>query len=458
MRFSSFYPARATRLAAALSLALGLFVPVAHAQSSVPLSLGLAVERAMSSDARLATARAQTRAGNERLPQAEAQLRPTISFSASESRNLLDTTRANLLGQPSTTTERYLSGSQVLSLRQGLIRPQARIAVSQAEANVRDNEAQVVIEEQNTVARVTSAYFDALLAQDQLALIEAQKASTRAQLDASRKALAGGSGTRTDVDLAQARLDMALAQELEARQNIDQTRRQLQVFTGLADIGLLAPLDTNRLQAGWQTLPPLDEVVEQALSRNPEIQALTARLEGSRLELDKASAGHYPTLDFVAQVARTKSDTVSSVGTTYYNRTLGLQLNVPIYSGGAISSSERQALALYEAAQSTLDNARRDLGLRVQREYRGVTEGVAKVRAYEQAVASSAVALDSMRKSYSAGVRTVLNVLDAEQELRNSERNLRQARYTQLLSLVRLGALIGEADQRARQIDAWLVK
>ena len=155
-------------------------------------------------------------------------------------------------------------------------------------------------------------------------------------------------------------------------------------------------------------------------------------------------------------MSKSQSENVTNPFAAYYNRSIGLQLNVPIYSGGYVTSVQRQAAAQLLNAQSLLDAGLQELGLKVQKEYRGIVEGTAKLRALEQAASSARVALDSTRKSYQAGVRTLLNVLDADQDLKTSERNLVQARYTYILSRIRLAALLGTAVLAIEETNTWL--
>jgi protease secretion system outer membrane protein len=202
----------------------GLPFRAAHA-----LDLRQSYEAAIGADPRLAAARATAAAAEERLPQAWSQLLPNVSFSANEAQNLLDTTRPNpLTGEMFKSTDRYVSTSGTLSLRQTIFRLPQTLNVTQAGFLVNDARFGLNLEVQNAGVRLSAAYFEALLATDQLALIEAQKISTTTGLDAAQKALLAGSGTRTDVDQAQTRLDTVLAQEIEARQHVDFTRRTLQ--------------------------------------------------------------------------------------------------------------------------------------------------------------------------------------------------------------------------------------
>ena len=312
----------------------------------------------------------------------------------------------------------------------------------QAEAQVEDANAALERDEQTLVTRVGEAYFDALLAQDQVLLIEAQKTTYTTQLDAARKGLEAGTGTRTDIDEAQARLDLTLAQELEALQNVEYTRRRLESLMG-QPVDVLAGLDVERFNPTVPVPGLVDAWVERAEQASPELQSLRAQLDAARMEVDKAQAGHKPTLDAVAQWSRSNSDSVTNVNSRYDNKSIGLQLSVPLYAGGYVSSSVRQAVAAQERAREALEAARRDLGVRVHREFRGMTEGVLRVKALEQAVRSAEQAVLSNQKSYQAGSRTAVDVLNAQQQKTTAQRDLAQARYLYLVSRLRLQALAG---------------
>jgi outer membrane protein/protease secretion system outer membrane protein len=149
----------------------------------------------------------------------------------------------------------------------------------------------------------------------------------------------------------------------------------------------------------------------------------------------------------VAQVQDSRSENANSPRTGYLNTSIGVQLNLPLYGGGYQSSVQRQALADFQRLGALLDAARQDLGVRVHKEFRGVTEGVARVRALEVAVQSADVAVDSARKSLRAGLRTTLDVLNAEQLRMQTLRDLAQARYTMLMATVRLHALTNRVDE-----------
>lgn len=429
-----------------------MFSPVLMA-----MDLRQAYEAAHAHDARTRASRLQGQATQERLPQAQAQRLPNISFSAGRMRNDLKATSSDYLGNSMSQTNDYYSQSKTLTISQPLYRPALNAAVKQAYAQVQDAQAMVEVDEQALVQRVGQAYFEALLAQEQVSLIAQQKASHKTQLDAARKGFAAGSGTRTDIDEAQALVDMTVAQELEAQQNQIFTLRNLETLTG-QPVTQLAGLNTIRFAPELPHPADLESWVVEAAAHSPEVQALQAQVEAARLEIEKNRAGHKPTLDLVAQWAKTDSDSVTSINTEYDHKSIGLQLTVPIYAGGYVSSTVRQAVALYESAKERLEAARLDLQMRVHREYRGMTEGVLRVAALEQAVRSAQQALISSQKSFTAGSRTTLDVLNAQQQLTAALRDLAQARYQYVLAKLQLHALAGKDRwMNVEQVNGWLV-
>ena len=403
-----------------------------------------AYQAALAQDATTRAARATVQAGEERIDQAKSQLYPNVSLSAGYLRNNLDRTQPNALGEDITVNDRYPSKNTTLTVRQPLYRKAITLGIEQARAQRDDAHAGLLRETQRLAVRVADAYTDILFARDQLNFIEAQKAATTVQLDAARKQFAGGTGTRTDIDEAQARLDMALAQELEARQQQGFAQRQLSLLINApVDLAALRPLAVGRLAAWNPPAATLDEWLAQAEARSPELRQLQARLESARLDVEKARAGHLPTLDAVAQWSRSDSESVTSPSTRYLNRTIGVQLSVPLYAGGYFNAATREALARQTQAEELLEAARRDLALRVTTEYRNVTEGRLRVHALEQAERSAEQLAQSSRQSMRGGVRTLVDVFNADQKKAQTQRDLARARYEMLVAYVRLQALAG---------------
>jgi outer membrane protein, protease secretion system len=411
---------------------------------AMALDLSGAYEAALTQDAAIRAARAAAEAGRERLPQARSQWLPNVSLSALRNKNKLDASAPNAFGFAQESHSEYFSGNQSLTLRQTLYNKAKSADLDQAQYQVADADAMLAHELQNLATRVGEAYFGALLAEDQLALLLSQETLVRTQLDSAQKMFAAGSGTRTDIDEVQARLDWNAAQLLEARLNVDYARQQLSVLIN-QPVQQLAALDTARLKL----LPPnpatLAQWIELAEKNSPEIRTLQARQESARLQIEKSRAGQLPTLEAVAQWSVSDSENVTNLNSNYDTRSVGLQLSVPLYAGGYVSSTVRQALAEHVHAVEMLEATRRDLGLRIHKEFHGMTAGILRVKALEQAVLSADQVVISNRKSAQGGSRTQLDVLKAEAQKMESLRDLAQARHFYLLSKLRLLALAGLA-------------
>lgn len=410
--------------------------------SANALSLLDAYKTALEEDASIRGARAALDVGRERLPQAKSQLLPSVSANVLRNSNHLLSTTANAAGNDVTSRDDYFSFNKTVSVRQPIFNLYKFFQYKQAEDSVTEAESVFEKDLQTLTVRVVGAYLDALLSAEQVQLVLIQKNQFQTLLRAAEKALLLGTGTVTDIDEAKARLDMVLAQELEAKQNQDYTRRQLEILLNRPVLKLhsLKPY-------GLQSLPSmaadLEGWLDRAMTQSPEVKMMMARLDAANHEIKKAKSGHAPTLDAVLQWSESGSENVTRLNSKYENKSIGFQLTIPLYQGGYVSSTERQAIAERARNAEALEALRRDLGVRIHKEYRGVTEGLLKIRAFEQALKSSERLLDSTRKSVLAGVRTQLDVLNAEQQVSKANQELVQSRYQYLMSRLRLHSLSG---------------
>lgn len=438
----------------------GLCMGVAIAQSTTPamhtsavavgtaapmVGLVQAYELALANDANLKAARAQADGVAERIVQARASLYPNMSVGANRFFNDLSRTQNNILGVPTSVDERYFSYSQTLQVRQPLYRPALGLGVEQARAQHADAQAVYAREAQSLGIKVVEAYLQVLLAQENLTLLDAQHRLTVQQFESAKKRFEGGAGIRTDIDETQARLDIVEAQQLAARQTRQTALLQLQLMLQKPIDGVLA-LDPLALKPASFNAMTVDDWLARATEKSPDLVALRARLEAARLEVRKAEASHKPTLDAIAQITRSGSENVTSPQSSYINRQVGLQFNLPLYTGGAVQSMVRQALAEQTRIEETMEAVRRDLHIKLQNEWRGVTEGAMRMVALERAVASSDQVVVSVQKSFQAGMRTVLDVLNAEQQAQQSRHDLAEARLGYVASRMRLLSLTGELD------------
>ncbi|MDP4028800.1 MAG: TolC family outer membrane protein [Gallionella sp.] len=427
--------------------------PAAHA-----LDLVQGYRLALENDATYQVALAANQAGHEAVPQALAQLLPNLSASGSRSKNATDSQSPGFLGQMNHSFSRYTSASTTLALRQPLFRKYNFALYKQAQAQEKNADAVLDIDRQELLMRLSGAYFEALMAQEQLAFVLAQKDAYSGQLQSATKAFAAGAGTRTDIDDAQARYDLGLAQELEARQNIGYTRRQLQVIVN-QPVESLATLDAGRMELLPPTPNNLDEWIARSEGNNAELRALQANIEAAQQELEKAKSGHYPTADLFVQRSKTESDTNYTINSQYLTTAVGVQFNIPIWSGGAVNSQMRQATANLEKTKQQYEARRREISQQVRKEFQNVTEGILKVKSLEQAERSSGQAVFSNQKGLQAGTRSQIDILNAQQQQMNVRRDLAQARYQYLMARVRLQGLMNSLneDEMAR-INSWLVE
>lgn len=430
-----------------------LLAPLAQA-----LDLGQCVELALLQDANYQAARAEARASRELVPQARAQLLPNLSASLARSKNQTDSEVPGFLGQRLSSSFEYMSATYNVALRQPLYRKFNFAQYRQAEAQQAGGEATLEKNLQDMLLRLSAAYFEALLADDQTALVRAQQLAIVGQLQAAKRSFESGMGTRTDIDDAQARYDLSVAQELEARQNQAHARRQLQTMIN-QPVTDLAALQPERMEL----LPPNPAAAEEWVARseaaNGELRALRANIDAARQELEKARAGHTPTVDLLLQRSRGLSQNDTTINQLYLTSQAGLQVNVPLFAGGYHLAAERQALANIDKASEQYEARRRDIGLQVRREFDNVAQGVFKVRALEQAQRSADQAVLSNQKGYQAGTRSQIDILNAEQQRMNARRDLAQARYQYLLARLRLQAQAGSLDvEELSRINAWLGK
>jgi outer membrane protein len=393
-------------------------------------------------DAAYAAARHAAEAGRERLPQGLALLLPTLNLSGSATRSRVevDSRDETLLAS---TTRSPESVGYTLTFTQPLFRQQNWLQYRQAGHQVRQAEATLGQAYQDLIVRVAQAYFDVLAAQDTLGLVRAQKEAISEQLAQAKRNFEVGTATITDTHEAQARFDLVVAQEIAAQNDLESKRRALQLLTG-REPGELKPLRAD-VKLTPPNPPDMQSWVELAERQSYPVQIQEALAEVAALEVRRNSAAHLPTLDFVATHGQTgqSATTESSAGRDTTTTLIGLQLAMPLYQGGALSSRTREAAALSLKAKEDVENARRNSALATRQNFLAVNNGVAQITALEQALVSSQSALDSNKLGYEVGVRINIDVLNAQQQLFSTRRDLAVARYNTIVNHLRLKAAAG---------------
>lgn len=398
---------------------------------------------AQRNDPVIAAARAAQQAGAEKLPQGRSLLLPTVSLNANSTAN---NQNVQYLGFPLSVINgsyRYNSNGYGVTMVQPLYREQNWVAYTEAQLQVAQTDAQLRIAEQDLVLRTAQAYFDVLMAEDSVELAEAQKSAIDEQLAQAKRNFEVGTATITDTHEAQARHDQVYSQQIAAQNNLEIKRSALQQLIN-AEPHDLKPLNT-KFKPGMPQLVGMDKWVGNAEINNPQLAIAHAGLELAEKEVEKNRAGHYPTVDLVANYSN--SNMGGSMASDITTKSLGVQLNMPIFEGGMIRSKSREAEANRDRARQDLENSRRSVDQQARQAYLGVISGVSQVEALQQALVSSETVLASSKLGQEVGVRTNLDVLNAEQQLYATRRDLYQAEYDYLLSELRLKAAVGELDE-----------
>ena len=411
---------------------------------------------AQRSDPVFTAARHTLEAGRERLPQGRALLLPTLNLSGSATRSRTDTEFRDA-AVPNTIRSPDQVG-YTLSLNQPIFRMQNVIQYRQADHQVRQAEATFGQAYQDLIVRTAQSYFDVLAAQDTLALVRTQKEATAEQLEQAKRNFEVGTATITDTHEAQARYDLNSAQEIAALNDLESKRRALQILTG-REIAELKPLRPD-VRLSPPNPPDMAAWVDIAEKNAFPIQIAEAAAEVAALEARRSTAAHLPTLDFVATHGQTGASATSdsSVGRDTTNTVIGLQLAMPLFQGGALTSRDRETAALSLRAKEDLENARRNAVLSTRQNYLLVSNGISLIAALEQALVSSQSALDSNRLGYEVGVRINIDVLNAQQQVFQTRRDLLVARYNTITNSLRLKAAAGALrDEDLEEVNRALV-
>jgi len=434
---------------------LATVVPVAFAagiaaNTAAATDLMSIYEQARESDPVFQQAIADRQAVEQSLPQARAALRPEVNLDTTAS--FIDA-QSDLSGTEVSDDYRQLSYG--VTLTQPIYRYATASAVDQADARVAQARARYAAAEQALVLRVAERYFAVL---DARAGLEAARASLEAinrQLEQAEQRFAVGVIPRTDVEEARAQADLAEAERLQAEDRLENQREALRELIGRSPAALAAVREGIRLEPPKPTDPGTWR--ERARTGNSELAAARFAAEAAMSNIEVQRGDRRPTVDLVAgfdgieQYDRLGSDRDSD------ELSASLQLNLPLYQGGGTSAAIRQAQFRYTEAREALEEIRRRVSSDAANAYRGVLTALRRVDALDQARTSTQAALDATRAGFEVGTRTIVDVLDAERERFNAERDFQQARHAYLLNTLELKAAAGAlALADLEQIDALL--
>jgi len=444
---------KARRLAqcVASACAAGLLL---HSGAASALGLLQAYQSALQSDPTYQGAVHENEGGQQSRIIGRAGLLPQLQADYSNSKNRADVSQADTLGNSQLTHPVYNSHVADISLHQAILNLDSVARYKQGIAQSDYSSAQFALHQQELVVRVVSAYMDALLSTEQLRLAEAQRDMYVEQKKVNDHLFEKGEGTKTDMLETQSRLDLAEAQVLEAQDTVQSTRATLAGIVG-AEVTSL-----DELAPGFRVAPlPVggyEEWKATALVNNPEIIAGKYAIEAAHQEVNKDRAGHAPRLDFVASYSKNTAQTIDTYNQDSTVRSIGIQLTVPLYSGGSVVATTRQAVAGQEKARSDLQATTDKVLIELHKEYAVVLSSVSRIAALDKAVASSELLIKATEQSIKGGVRINLDLLNAQQQLYTSKRDQAQARYTYLTALLKLRAAAGTAGvDDVRQVAAY---
>ncbi len=397
---------------------------------------------ALEHDAQYKVARHAYMATQEKMPQGRAGLLPNIQFTARERETQLNTQMHS---------EDFISGRGLtVTATQPLFRVENFIIYEQSKNEVAQGDARFILAAQDLILRLTQAYFDMLIAQVNVEAVEAQEKAFRQQLELMKHNLEFGLGTIVDTNEAESLHDLAVSQEIAARNALEINKRTLQSIinrfpndlTGISFESIVS----DSLTAPYSNM---EELVALAENKNYALRIQQLAYEIAKQETSRAKAGHYPTLDLVGQYNNQMNQAfiVAGRGIDFESKFIGVELKLPIFQGFSTQSREREMLANQGKAREELENIRRIISLQVRQHYLNISNGIAQVKALKKAVVSSRSHLDSTILGQKSGIRIEIDVLNAQQQYFSARKNLVVAYYNYLMSRLRLKAVLGELDE-----------
>ncbi|MEQ1599587.1 MAG: TolC family outer membrane protein [Methylotenera sp.] len=405
-------------------------------------ALGLmeAYEAALANDSVYRAAMHENEAGQQFKIIGRANLLPNISANYAYNRNDSDITSSGN-GFSRSENRNYNSENGGIQLRQPIFNLESWARYRQGNLQTQLSDKQFLVRKQELIKRFFGLYANANYAEDLLALSLAQRDSFKTQEEANKLMAVRGEGTKTALIESQAKLGLSEAQVIEAQDGVADGRNALAAMLG-KEITTLDVLSENfNVQPLEQT--DFDAWKNIALENNPEIAAQRESVDLAYQEIRKNHSGHMPRLDAVASLTKSKSDSTSTFNQDIETKSIGLQLNVPIYAGGQVSAATAQAEANHKKAQDDLETKTNEVLVDLRKQYNIVLSSTLKIAALKQSVESAELLVTATKKSLLGGVRTNLDVLDARKQLFEAKRDLSLARYNYLVAFVSLKKAAG---------------
>jgi TolC family type I secretion outer membrane protein len=401
-------------------------------------------QKALEYDAQYRDAVANTEADREEINKARSLFMPKVQLTANVGQGVTDRTAQTLVGEVETHSD-YNIKNYALSIKQPLFNKEAMASYRGTQAFVKGKEALLEKENSTLITRIATTYFETLYAQEMIMVTRNKIEAVQQQLDQAHRRYEHGEGTVTEISEAQANLDLAQAELIDAKNALDTYIQTLSDITGQT-VEQVAALNPDRLPTSMPESAQLEDWLRDAENNNPDITSARYALEAARQDVERKQAGHYPTLDLVGVRSYSENDNNNTIGLSFDTTTVALQLNMPIFAGGYTSASVRQARDREQAAEEQLKLRTRNTNAAIKKYFNSIQGGLLAIEAYEQAVKSGETALEGTQKGFSAGLRTNIEVLNAQQKLYSSRLDLSKARYMLVNDIVNIKQTAGLLD------------
>jgi len=447
-----------------LTAFIGIFTVSGAAQAASLLEI---YQQALQSDPQIHEAEARRMAALEAKPQARGAYLPQLSFGGDWTQSEFNGTGVEIdsdgsIGSLTSVSETEVSRWQ-FTLRQSIFRWDQIVGLRRADKLVARAEAVREAAQQDLIARVAQRYFDVLAAEDRLTSIHANRTAIARQLEQAKQRFEVGLIAITAVQESQAAYDNATADEIGAKRSLATAREFLREITGEYVPALSAPGDDFPLI----TPEPNNEASWVDLSLGQNLNLVASRID-ERLARDEISfrrTGHYPSVELVANSGESDTEADRSFNNSPFipadsdgsSDSISIQFSMPIFAGGGTSSRVREAVYLHRASREQLQRVTRETERQARDAYLGVVSERSRVKALEQAVASSQTALEATEAGFEVGTRTIVDVLNSQFSLYAAITNYYQSRYDYVLNALRLKQAAGTLEvQDLERIDRWL--
>ena len=406
-------------------------------------------EEAVLNDAQLSSARIQNQSMKELIDQGLSLFLPNINIDASYGQNdnkrkiLTSGINNDLLSGTSANYESYDYG---VTITQPIFNYASYAKYKQNLIQSSLSDKQLIKAQQNLIFRVSNVYFETLMAMDEIKLLQAQYSAIKAQLAEAEARFELGLISITDVNEAKTKEALLKIDKIDAIQKLKIKKRQIESITGILP-GRLKPL--NSVMTFTKLENQAEEWVSMALENSLEIQIKKDEVQIADREIDIRSGDRYPTIDAMARRSRDWDKggypygSVANKGVRSFSDTIGLEVNIPIYSGGYASSRVREGRLLKLKIKEDGEYLRRQIELEVRENYLNLQSNFAEINAYQQALLSAEITLDSTNLGFQVGLRNSVDVLRAQQVFFDAEKEMLKARYNYLINQVKLKQSVG---------------